>query len=208
MNRTQLNFFRHNRGDFSSKHKAYATQKRFKTPYVYRRETSLSATDNEGRPNLTISGKLREKENFIFGGAPLFNAIPNDDRGRGGGEYTSSNGTKISKKELEDFQKEEERKKQKKKDAKKNAPSNEEIREHLRMIRDFHKKEVNETMPSAYPLLGAVAGEDEEESGSTGRGKNSKAENSDTVPIPYKVRSGRNKSKKATPALKRKRGKK
>lgn len=164
----------------------------------------MASTDNNGHPNLTISGKLREKENFIFGGAPNLYDLPDDDRKLSSGQ--------ITKEDLEEFDRHEKRKKEKRKQRKKNIPSNADVRERLRIIAKYHKKEVEESMPCPYPLLGPAGEEDsdsdsEPEQRSNQSRKNKKAENSDVIPISYKNRSGQSKKKSSSQPPK-KRGKK
>jgi DNA-directed RNA polymerase specialized sigma subunit len=126
------------------------------------------------------------KENLIFGGAPNFGALKSDDRGVPNKPGTLS--MEQMKQDKEKMDKEEE----KKKNNKNKAPSKEEIREHLRMIIKYHKKEVEETMPSAYPLLGPAGkhSDDEDESGTNQSNSTSTA---DRTIRPYKERSGRKK---------------
>jgi hypothetical protein len=129
------------------------------SPYLYRREIHLNHNPSE-RPSLTVSGKLKQKENLIFGGAPNFDKLKPDDRG---GKNT------LSTEEMKSFMEEQYRKEEKKKNKQK-TPSNEEIREHLRMIIKYHKKEVDDLMPSAYPLLGQANNEEENQEGSAHTG--------------------------------------
>jgi hypothetical protein len=187
MNRTAQRYYSMNRGSYDSSHGSSSTRKRLK-PYIYRRETSLSSTDKEGRPHLTISGKLREKENYIFGGAPNLYDLANDDRG--------NRSNKMSKDDLKEFQNDEKEKERKRKENKKKVPSNQEVRDHLRIIASYHKKEINETMPSAYPLLGRAGDSDSDDSNNTQKRKNKKVENSDSKPVRLVDKTGKSKSKK------------
>lgn len=173
-------------------------------------ETSLSAVDKEGHPNLTVSGKLREKENFIFGSAPNFYSIPDDDR------CNSSKPGAITKEDLEEFERKEKRKKEKARNRKKNRPTVADVRERLKLIAKYHKKEVEDAMPCPYPLLGPAGDSDSDDSdddmGADGKSRtNKKCENSDVKPIPISERNGRKKkstNKKTNSGPPKKRGRK
>lgn len=186
-NRMARNFLRMNRAEYDSlmigKQNCNSFSSRFASPYTYRRESTLNGEGLIGGiPNLTITGKLREKQNIIFSGVPNLHELPEDDR------KIASNGVVVTKKDLEDYAEEEKRKKEKMKQYKKNIPSPDKIRERLRLIVKFHKKEVEESMPSAYPILGP-AGEDflnEEKEDRDGNDKNLQLQkNSDCIPISY-----------------------
>ena len=202
MNRSAVQFYRSHRA--LSLHENRHGRSHF--PYIYRRETSLSSSDKDGHPNLTISGKLREKENFVFGGVPNFYSLPEDDR-----TNTKSTPGIITREDLLEYAAEEKRKKEKRKEKKKNVPTNNEVRERLRIISKYHKKMVEESMPCPYPLLGPAGESDSDsdnEDDNTKR-RNKKCENSDSKPILPIVRSGRKNSNPIqTKAPPKKRGKK
>lgn len=181
MNLTQRKYLFHGRGDYNN------VENRKKLPkYLYRKETIYHRPEDE-HPSLTLSGKYRVRENFIFGGAPNFHELEADDRVHNNKVYT--------KEELKEYKKEKDEKDKEKKKEKKKKPTPEEIREHLRLITSFHKKLIDETMPSAYPLLGYIDSDEEKESHSKSKGsskrKNSKVENSDIRRISFNERSGR-----------------
>lgn len=113
-------------------------------------------------PTLGISGKLQQKEGFIFGGAPNFwdqivekNPSPHHSTGRMGMD------------ELQEFidDKKEIEKEQKKK--KRKIPSTSQIRKHMRDIILFHKEKAEEAFPCIYPLMSDKLEEDEDESKKT-----------------------------------------
>lgn len=74
---------------------------------------------------------------------------------------------KITKKVFEkDVEKiKEKEKKKKKKREKRKDPNIKEIREHLRKIVAYHKRMVNEGIPSVYPILGAVNSDSDTDDG-------------------------------------------
>lgn len=104
-----------------------------------------------------MTQRLKQKENLIFGGAPNFKDLKSDDRS---GKNTSST---MSFDEMKEFSEQQKKKDERKKKNKKDAPTPNEIREHLRLIVKYHKKEVEELMPTAYPLLGPAGKSDEDE---------------------------------------------
>jgi hypothetical protein len=180
-------------------------------PYIYRRETCLSKWDKNQKPNLTITGKLREKENIIFRGAPNFYNLPDDDR-----ELPKKSELKVTVEDLKEYEEKEKRKKQKKKERKQKAPSIAEIRERLKIIAKYHKKEVEQSMPCPYPLCGPAGESDSESDSETKDQKSKRAEESDKKPLTYEEKTGTTKKRKitslqskikATPKLKSKRGK-
>lgn len=97
------------------------------------------------------------KENFIFGGAPNFSQLKSDDRGG-----KNQVGT-MSIEEMKEFSEEQKKKEEKQKSHKKEAPNNNQIRDHLRVIVKYHKQEVEELMPTAYPLLGPAGKKDDDD---------------------------------------------
>ena len=152
-------------------------------PYLYRKEVSLRP-DSNTPPSLTVTQRLKVKENLIFGGAPNFNQLKSDDRGG-----KNKNGT-MSLEEMKEFMSQQQQREKNKKNYKKEAPSNEKIREHLRTIVKYHKKEVEELMPTAYPLLGpAGKSEDDEE----GQGQAKGTASADVTIRSNKETSGRKK---------------
>jgi hypothetical protein len=143
-------------------------------------ETSLSHEDNQGEPNLTITGKLREKQNLIFRECPVFWDLLDDDRtgsrpssGRGGGY--------VTKEELEEYEKEEEERMKQLKKKKKKLPTNAEMREMLRLITIEHKRSINDSFPSPYPLLGAAVDSDEDDNGNGGKSGSSEKQTTVTL---------------------------
>ena len=106
------------------------------------------------------------KENFIFGGAPNFSQLKADDRcGK------NQIGT-MSIEEMKEFSDEQKKKEEKQKSHKKEAPTNNQIRDHLRVIVKYHNQEVEELMPTAYPLLGPAGkkDDDDDEKGNSTKG--------------------------------------
>lgn len=93
----------------------------------------------------------------------------------GGKKMNSTNGASnpMSKSELMELveQYEQEDKDQKTKRKKKRDPSVSEVREHLRSIIQYHEKEVEKSIPSIYPVLGACGMDSDEEEGGNGDGE-------------------------------------
>ncbi len=152
--------------------------------YLYRREVRYEP-DPDYAPSLTITPKLQTKENLIFGGAPNFNELKNDDR------RSKTKMGSLSLEELKEIAQKEKEEQERIKKNKKKAPSVEEVRRYLKSISSYHKHEVEKELPSAYPVLGP-AGEksDDDENGGT---KNEKGttRDSDKYNRSYKEKSGR-----------------
>jgi len=150
-----------------------------------------------------VTQRLKRKENFIFGGAPNFSQLKCDDRGG-----KNQMGT-MSLEEMKEFSEEQQKKDEAKKAHKKEAPNNNKIRDHLRMIVKYHKQEVEELMPTAYPLLGPAGKKDDDENDSKNPTKGTAS--ADTHMRSLKEVTGRNKkasANKQTKAAPKKRGKK
>jgi hypothetical protein len=124
-------------------------------PFLYRRE--ISVPNQNFSPSLTVTKRLKLKENLIFGGAPNFHKLKDDDRANK--SNVPKHNTPVTEAELKEFVQKEKAKQDKKKQRKKEIPKPEEIREHLRVIVTYHKKEVEQNMPTAYPLLGPAGKE-------------------------------------------------
>lgn len=155
-------------------------------PYLYRKEVFLQHDPN-AKPSLTVTQRLKQKENLIFGGAPNFKDLKSDDRS---GKNTSST---MSFDEMKEFSEQQKKKEERKKKNKKDAPTPNEIREHLRLIVKYHKKEVEELMPTAYPLLGPAGKNDEDDDDDNTLDSKKGTSQADTQRRTIKESSGRKK---------------
>lgn len=174
MNRT---FLRQIRSSSTSSKEAY--------PYLYRKEISFRP-DESAPPSLTVTQRLKSKENLIFGGAPNFHDLKTDDRS---GKSKNKNGT-MTMEEMKEFYNEQTKKDEKQKANKKEAPTNGKIRDHLKMIVKYHKQEVEELMPTAYPLLGPAGKDDDDDDDNPKSGSSSKG----TASADIRIRSDKEKS--------------
>ncbi len=177
MNRT---FLRQIRSSSTSSKEAY--------PYLYRKEISFRP-DESAPPSLTVTQRLKSKENLIFGGAPNFHDLKADDRS---GKSKNKNGT-MTMEEMKEFYNEQTKKDEKQKANKKEAPTNGKIREHLKMIVKYHKQEVEELMPTAYPLLGPAGKDDDDDNTKSGSSSSKGTASADIRIRSDKEKSGRKK---------------
>lgn len=115
---------------------------------------------------------------MCFRNSPIFQQLLDDPTGgkrfhdgtsssfSGGGGV---DGMTMSKGDLEEqveeYNDEKEEKKEKRKKQK--DPSVKEVREHLRMIIQYHEREMEKSLPSIYPVLGPCGEDSENENGSS-----------------------------------------
>lgn len=123
-------------------------------------------------PTLYTTKKIKDKTGLAFYNCPYFKELRSDDTDKQVSEAMSQ---RISKKDFEkevEKIKEKEKMKKEKRKSKKKDPSIKQIREHLRKIVKYHCKEVNEAIPSIYPILGPVNSDsdDDDEDGGSKRG--------------------------------------
>ncbi len=199
------------------------------SPYMYRREIdfhphysgatsserAVDALNQDASNILSISNKIQFKEGMCFRNSPIFQQLLDDPTGTkfhdgrssgggggGGGRGGGGDGsTTMSKEELEEeveeYQEEKEGKKEKRK--KKKDPSVKEVREHLRMIIQYHEREMEKSLPSIYPVLGAC-GEDDSDDG--GGGKSGKKGGGGRVFNPVTSEVPKKKKKKSVASIK------
>jgi hypothetical protein len=97
------------------------------------------------------------KHNYFKVCSTNFHKLKDDDRVNK--STASKHNTPVTEAELKEFVQKAKAKQDKKKQRKKEIPKPEEIRDHLRVIVTYHKKEVEQNMPTAYPLLGPAGKE-------------------------------------------------
>jgi hypothetical protein len=121
---------------------------------------------------LGVTNRVQFKEGLCFQSSPIFQELLKDPNKQLHDPSYSSGGMMphISKDDLkeqvEDI--EDEKKEEKEKRKKKRDPSVKEVREHLRTIIQYHEKQVEKSIPSIYPLLGAC-GSDDDDGGDSGK---------------------------------------
>lgn len=164
------------------------------SPYMFRREIDFhpryenmaesaqyDPLTSEASKILGVSNKISLKEGMCFRNSPIFQQLldnPSCDMGVGGSSTSfSSGGNSMShselKEEVEEYQEEKDGKKEKRK--RKRDPSVKEVREHLRMIIQYHEKEMERSIPSIYPVLGACGEDSSDEGGGDEGGRVFKA---------------------------------
>lgn len=188
------------------------------SPYMYRREIdfhprysgatsseqAVDALNQDASEILSITNKIQFKEGLCFRNSPIFQQLLDDPTGgkrfhagpsssSSGGGGGDGRGMTMSKGDLEEqveeYNDEKEEKKEKRK--KQRDPSVKEVREHLRMIIQYHEKEVEKSIPSIYPVLGPCGDEDSENEnngGGNGGGKEGRVFKPVTAEIPKKKR--------------------
>lgn len=115
-----------------------------------------------------MSKKIKDKVGIAFHSCPHFKDLRSDDTGKLNADSGESN--RLTKKEFEETVKKQEeqdkKKKQKVKATKK--PSVKEVKDMLKKIIAYHRKAVNDMIPSVYPILGPVNMDDDGEDGNKG----------------------------------------
>jgi hypothetical protein len=154
------------------------------SPYVYRREIDFhprySPYDRDENVDdwtlaaskiLGVTNKIEFKEGLCFRNSPLFQQLLSK-KSSGGDASSSSDYPHISKSDLKEEVKEmeEEKENEKQKRKKRKDPSVKEVREHLKTIMQYHEKQVQKSIPSIYPILGACGSDDEDDDGGGSKG--------------------------------------
>jgi len=120
-------------------------------------------------PTLYTTKKIKDKKGLAFYSCPHFKDLRSDDVDKSTRESEAASrriSTKEFEKEVEKITEKEKAKKKKRKGAR--DPSIKEVRERLRKMVQYHKKEVQETIPCIYPILGPVNSDSDADDGGFG----------------------------------------
>lgn len=137
--------------------------------YIYRREAGAEmGFGGDARfPSLYMTHKLKPKTGVCFPNAPMFKYLRDNDLEEYGGKIGKNNGVsgngkmkkKYFDKEVGKIDKKDEKMKLKRKEKK--DPTCQEIRNHMKKMAKFHKREHYEARPCIYPILGGGASDEE-----------------------------------------------
>lgn len=110
-------------------------------------------------PTLYVTKKLQTKSGLIFKNCPHFRALRDDDTDKNklSDEEGKSKNRRMTLKKLDKHvEKMDERmlKKRLREKGGNRPPNVKALREHLKKIIKYHRKQVNEEIPSIYPILG------------------------------------------------------
>lgn len=136
-----------------------------RSSYVYRREAGaqMGFGGRHRFPTLYVTQKIKDKQGVTFKNCPHFKDLRSDDT-LDSKKTDKNKEDRLTLKKLDKSVEkidEKMKKKKRKKSGGKGVPSIKKVRDHLRKIVKYHKKMVNESVPSIYPILGPANSDSE-----------------------------------------------